>query len=274
MILDTNLNSSQENAVTEYLQNRWLQLETIDRCFHSPLIFKGKEYQLLTFHEGNSYTYNLEKFACIYLYSDFRGNGKYRGLVEKFNRAEYKVLTFEDCELEEYLLKIKANYECIYMSEAYKIIYEYYKGKFAKRTGLSYMNHIHEGIMKLEDVNEQEVFMLHPIFQDGVEKNFDLKKIKKHVITLAKRYAKVANSYLPKDYEKDPPKIPPTVYRLLAVDKIQNYKDFILNKEAFSEEKIEQMKTYFSKWFKALCLSSWYIEHAIETMSKRVEVLT
>lgn len=273
MILDTNLTSSQENAVTEYLQNRWFQLRCIEnKYFEAPLIFKGNEFQTLVFH--NRYGNFIEKYVCVYLYSNFRGNGKYRGLVEKLNRAEYKILTFEDCGLEEYLLKIKANYECVHMSEAYKIIQEYYKGKFAKRTGLSYMNHIHEGIMILEDIDEQEAFMLHPIFQDGAEKNFDLKNIKKNVITLAKRYAKTANSYLPKDYEKDPPKIPSNIYRLLSIDKVQNYKDFILNKHVFSEEKVEQMKIYFSKWFEALCLSPWYIECIIKAMSKRVKVLS
>lgn len=99
--------------------------------------------------------------------------------------------------------------------------------------------------------------MLHPIFQDEIESQFDLSEIEPNILQLAKDYATVANAYLPysgsrQEAEAALKDMENTFYttQMLAMDKIQNYKDFKLYNS--NHPNAELLTKYFEDWFDIL----------------------
>ena len=209
----------------------------------------------------------------IYLYNDYREKGTYKNLVKNFNNSDYTILTIEGYGLENYLKHIGADHEHIEYPQEYRIISKYYEGKFAQRSGLPYINHIHEGCYLLEAWDDKLAFMLHPIYQNEDQSNVDLSGVKKLIKNKAAKYAEVANSYLPKDWKKDPPKIPSSVSNMLKADKIQNYKDFSNNKDKIDPSRHFELETYFNKWFKALKIPRHHISCYIEAMNRKTPIV-
>lgn len=271
MNLNTKLTSKQPNEVTDYLINRWNQLSMLNYFAYSPLIIRCETYQVLLFEER--YYEESYQYAAIYLYDDFRAKGVYRNLVQKFNESDREILVMDGCGLGPYLKHIGAQYKYVEFPQEYKIISKYYEGKFAQRSGLPYINHIHEGCLMLETDLEKKAFMLHPIFQNGDQDKVDLSGISDMVKAMSKQYADVANNYLPKDWEKKPPDIPYTIKDMLYADKVQNYKDFRAHIDKINPSRHNQLETYFHKWFKVLNFGTSGVESWIEDLNKKVPVV-
>jgi len=268
---NTKLNSDQSDEVTQYLLGRFNQIRAFLNYTSCPIIIKCPKFQVLQFtvHYYDDHT----NYASIYLYDNYREKGAYKNLVKSFNKAEYTILIMEGCGLEGYLKYIGVDHEHISYHQEYKIISKYYEGKFAQRSGLSYMNHIHEGCYLLHEWSDKLAFMLHPIYQNGDQDKVDLTGVDQHIKTKAAKYAEVANSYLPKDWEKEPPKIPGSVWEMLKADKIQNYKDFLDNKDKIDQCRHEELETYFNKWFQKLKISRSHVNIFVDTLKQEVPIV-
>lgn len=156
------------------------------------------------------------------------------------------------------------------MNYYYKTIKNLYKGKYAKRSGLPYINHIDEGIKILEHFNAPRNavngFILHPIFQGDVDLKYIinskeeleqlLDRMNPYLIMCVMEYRNKANAYLSKDYETGNPSLSPIeeVNWMLLADKIQNYKDFLKhqtyegNNPTMTEDKWNKLDGYFQEW--------------------------
>ena len=191
MRFNTELSSDQADEVTNYLKRRYYQIAALGHNVCHPMIIKKEEMQILFL--SYSYYEDSQNYAAVYLYRNFRTKGKYRKILESLNKADYEIITVDDCNLNKYFKHIKINYACINICPEYSVISEYYNGKYAKRTGLHYMNHIDEGCILIDDPTHKQAFMLHPIFQNGDQDKVDLSNCNKNAIKLAEKYAVVAN---------------------------------------------------------------------------------
>lgn len=136
-------------------------------------------------------------------------------------------------------------------------------GICAKTTGIPYINHILEGIIYLWEKTAGDdvikAFILHPIFQLDSDLNlnyhrFTFDKVSRRALILTMEYRKVANDYLPVDVGKKEPSLSPIgqVNMMLLADKLQNYKDFLDNKELHIRDrgilKTASLDVYFNNW--------------------------
>jgi hypothetical protein len=157
---------------------------------------------------------------------------------------------------------------------AYALIAARYRGKFARRSGLPYVNHIREGAYLLAlthgwDDDLLAAFCLHPVFQsDGLlaallspAEADDLARIPPRVIVLGMEYRRVANAYTIKDPVRTPERIElgplEEVAHLLAADKVQNKKDFLkhiagAHDRASYRRATEHSVAYFDSWLARL----------------------
>lgn len=153
----------------------------------------------------------------------------------------------------------------------YQIIQKKYQGKVARRSGVSYMNHIKEGVVILDFLYgyEQQVieaYCLHPIFQSDkslseILNEDDLSLISRRALVLAMEYRRIANAYTIKNKVRKIESIDigllPQVHQMLVADKIQNKKDFmkyIFRKhERPSYQRVsERTVQYFDSWLARL----------------------
>lgn len=207
-------------------------------------------------------------YATPYVFEPLRkGTGIFLRECEQLNRNIFPILTLSDCNLTGWYKRKNIKYKCpnenvdMFDVLAYHFIKDYYKDKCAKRSGLPYINHIEEGLavgVYLDCQPEAlEAYMLHPIFQDEIESQFDLSEIEPNILQLAKDYATVANAYLPysgsrQEAEAALKDVENTFYttQMLAMDKIQNYKDFKLYNS--NHPNAELLTKYFEDWFDIL----------------------
>jgi hypothetical protein len=144
----------------------------------------------------------------------------------------------------------------------YKLIYEFYRGQRAQRSGLPLINHIKEGVDLLHNWNRPEIevraFCLHPLVQNNLFLA-DPKLFESY--PLAVEYAQKANAYLYKpenDLWDDPSSVSHRLgdmsigcaWMLLA-DKVQNQKDFRIH-HWFSHPRRHQLEHYFNLWIETL----------------------
>lgn len=160
---------------------------------------------------------------------------------------------------------------------AYLCISSYYHGKFAKRSKVSYMNHINEGLVILDKLGADEdtkaAYCLHPIFQDDdvVVNNFNRitnqLDISSRVMLLVMEYRNVANRGLSCYQVDNPDNIylsPITEVNLMLVaDKVQNRKDFLKYHFGTHEKSIE-LDIYFKNWLRALTITEAMYNKLIE----------
>ena len=122
----------------------------------------------------------------------------------------------------------------------YGIIAEKYRGKVARRSGVSYLNHIREGAFVLhslygDDLETLEPYCLHPLFQsDKLLAQLlspgapELACISPRALVLGMEYRRVANGYTIKHKVRSPENIEigplSPVHKMLVADKIQNKK--------------------------------------------------
>ena len=124
----------------------------------------------------------------------------------------------------------------------YRLIRETYRDKVAKRSGLPYINHVHEGVFvyaRLYGWEERPVaaYCVHPLFQSDRSLNkvmrgeIDISPLDHKVVVLAMEYRRVANAYVSTMGVRAPDAIELSpldeVNRMLVADKVQNKKDFM-----------------------------------------------
>ncbi len=146
----------------------------------------------------------------------------------------------------------------------YSLISDFYKGKFAKGSGMPYINHINEGISILEKIGASQeaarAFCIHPLFQEDTQfiNSYNSKlyeQLEPKILYLVLEYRSVANEYLSKRKisSLDEVRLSPLkdVSDMLIADKIQNYKDFLLyNKNKHPRSK--ELDDYFNNWINKL----------------------
>ena len=153
----------------------------------------------------------------------------------------------------------------------YQIIQKKYQGKVARRSGVSYMNHIKEGVVILDflygyDKQVTEAYCLHPLFQSDnslaeILNEDELPLISQRALVFAMEYRRVANSYTIKNKVREIESIDigplPQVHQMLVADKIQNKKDFMkymfYKHDRPSYQRVsERTLQYFDSWLARL----------------------
>jgi len=160
----------------------------------------------------------------------------------------------------------------------YKMIDRFYEGKFAKRSGVPYLNHIDEGMILCDELGYglavKQAFCLHPIFQADEalawsHKQSFIKDIDPYVMCLVMEYRKTANSYLsPHNKTVDQIVLSPIeeVNQMLVVDKVQNRKDFELY-HLGQHERSDALDQYFRNWLLRLSVAENQYERLKELIS-------
>jgi hypothetical protein len=158
----------------------------------------------------------------------------------------------------------------------FRLIKTEYEGKFARRSGVPYLNHTVEGayiIHLLFEPDEEiaEAYCLHPLFQSDrilarmlTDDPSQLSQISPRIVALAMEYRRVANAYTLTDALRSPDAIDlgplEQVHKMLTADKIQNKKDFMKHlygkHERPSYKKTsERTVDYFNSWLTRLGIS-------------------
>lgn len=166
-------------------------------------------------------------------------------------------------------------------SPEYWRIERFYHEKYAKRSGVAYMNHINEGLVVLDMIGARDytmkAFCLHPCFQDDqpLVQHFQMMK-RGGVIhdalpfILAMEYRRTANAYLskhtmPEGGIKLSPL--PEVNQMLIADKVQNCKDF-MKYHLNTHPKSERLFKYFKEWLEALGVTTQAYKSFVAEMEK------
>jgi hypothetical protein len=244
-----NLNANSINEAIVYIENRAVQMLKFD---YRLVNLKQNEWGVdATFVKDN------KEFQSIYLLEQFRGKGMYKTLVTK------PIITSKQCGLDVFLEKNNIEHVSLDMDifEEYKIISDFYGDTRAKRSGVSYMNHIDEGLAILNVIDASELakrtYCIHPIYQSDFDlfTNLDQYKIDSDVMLRVIEYRSVANEYLSfreinsfMDIRLSPVK---DVNDMLIADKIQNRKDFELYHKG-KHKRSKELERYFLKWCQRL----------------------
>jgi hypothetical protein len=159
---------------------------------------------------------------------------------------------------------------------AYRLIRESYAGKVARRSGVAYLNHVHEGVYVLVRTTgwrERVVgaYCVHPIFQSDrwlaqvLEGGIDVSGLRREEVVLAMEYRRVANAYVstmrPRGVEGIALSPVEEVNAMLVADKVQNKKDFMRHVykrvgRGSYERASERYVAYFDSWLERLGVSA------------------
>lgn len=152
----------------------------------------------------------------------------------------------------------------------YRIIKKFYGDKKAKRSQVPLINHIKEGVTILCTLecstDVKEAYCIHPIVQNE-EPGWEDLEVSDNVMSLAKKYREVANSYLCRphtDFIQTPELLDRylkdqcvrslldyDVACMLYADKFQNYKDFKKYHRG-THERSRELEQYFRVWLSYL----------------------
>jgi hypothetical protein len=153
-------------------------------------------------------------------------------------------------------------------SAEYKWVTEVYAKQFAKRSGLSYANHVMEGAVILRGRGASDdiikAFLIHPYYQDGAVFKTPLTatKFSPEAVALAVEYRWVANNSTSRVYaetgritlaECD------AVNEMLIADKVQNRKDFLARNQ--THPNFVLLNNYFNAWLLALKIGDAEYNH-------------
>lgn len=146
----------------------------------------------------------------------------------------------------------------------YDIIKSHYGNQKAERSGISYMNHIDEGLFILDSIGADRLtksaFCIHPILQlpDSLVEYYNESKVRMwnpKIVMLAMEYRNKANYYSSHNGTKPPTMVLPQVTQMLVADKLQNYKDFLLHSNKYENEL--ELTQYFINWLGHLNCSKY-----------------
>lgn len=231
-----------------------------------------------------------DKLYSVYVYASHRGKGHYPKWIAL--NPEKKIITFQECEIENFLQKQNHPYLSIQIEHTlwpeYKAICSFYESHCAERSGVLYINHIEEGLFILKDLNVSEIaqkaFVIHPMCQSNEDLSTFWERIKTSpsddiihkidlkVILLAIEYRNIANGYLSFADPNDDPKLSPIdeVNQMLCADKIQNRIDF----ERFhlkTHPRAEILDSYFKKWLLKLEVTEEQFQYFFKYIRSHVE---
>jgi len=245
-----NYNAETYGDAIAYLQYRYKQLRKFGITMRMERYISNKKC-IITHYKSP-----VGNWDSLYLLKSATGQGNYEKLVKEY---KLKIVTLEECGLEEYLKAKDIKHMVLKHSPAYKLVQDFYGDIRAKRSKVPYIYHIDEGLAILNylgaSYNTKEAFCLHPILQMDKDfnenKDMDFSGIETEAIILAMEYRRTANSYLSKSH---PSKFVgfscPEIREMLIADKVQNYKDFIKYQKDTSGN-IELFE-YFNYWFELL----------------------
>lgn len=157
-----------------------------------------------------------------------------------------------------------AQHAAVLASPEYAAIAAHYEGQTAARSGVTYLQHIDEGLWVLDQIGASPVarlaYCLHPLCQgDDDLAAFDPSLASTpEVLVAAIEYRNVANRHLSNHHgvESRGPRLSPLldVNEMLIADKVQNRKDFE-DHHAQTHPKTERLAAYFADWLAALGVS-------------------
>jgi hypothetical protein len=149
----------------------------------------------------------------------------------------------------------------------YRAVSALYGDRMTRRTMLPLMNHIDEGLGVLATMDAKDAamraFCLHPLVQDDAVLVGSYARLTEltdsvHVIALAMEYRRVANAGTHRRVidSVDAIELSPLreVNQLLAADKIQNRKDFVLHHRG-THPRTADLDRYFQLWLQRLGVS-------------------
>ena len=156
------------------------------------------------------------------------------------------------------------------LERALVAITNFYGDQKAERSGVPYINHIHEGLVVMRTLGSSEnamaAYALHPVVQSdtALEQCFSNDDFQHHeallvgvgdnlhVLMLMMEYRRSANSYLSRNQPSDLRMSPlAEVKDMLIADKVQNYKDF-LKYHAGVHPRSADLGIYFNHWLGVL----------------------
>lgn len=162
-------------------------------------------------------------------------------------------------------------------SSEYQAIYGYYKGKFARKSGLPYIRHIDQGISIMEMADEylpeykncqlwtaSAAFCIHPLMQEdpdllNILQGSNINHFDAKAVAFAIEYRAIANHYLPKYMNNGRTpylSVIPEVNLMLIADKIQNRYDYdFYSRKIILQENpqlAENLDVYFLNWITLL----------------------
>ena len=163
--------------------------------------------------------------------------------------------------------------EYVFTSTEYKMVTDFYKDRCAERSKVPLINHIHEGLLILENMNVSMMaklaYCIHPLLQaDADLYNYYFEyhdDVSEHVMILAMEYRNIANQYLSHRKIESINEIKlsplPNVNLMLRADKIQNYKDFLIYHKD-THPRSTELDQYFKNWFRALDINDfdWWFD--------------
>jgi len=159
---------------------------------------------------------------------------------------------------------------------SYTAILGHYGDRTAKRSGVSLMKHIDEGLVILReigaDISTMDAYCLHPLCQNDDDlRTFDPSPFSPYVIMLAMEYRRVANGYLAK--HSTPPngiELSPliSVNQMLIADKVQNRKDFLAH-HLMTHPQSYRLNIYFTEWLQALGVSESRYKELVRKTQER-----
>lgn len=243
----------------EYLAYRYKQLKKFGLSVVEEKVIEG--VGIHTKYTSFSKTLPEDVYHSLFVLKPNRGQNKFN---EYFGTpgSDKRIVSLEECEMEEYLKHSGHHYVILKHSTAYQLIKHHYSDERAKRSGVPLIYHIDEGGAILEYISASEIvknaYYLHPLLQSDEDFNehkslsFYALNISTESIILAMEYRRVANSFLSTDTVKDFVGFScEEVKQMLIADKIQNYKDFMVYHHG-KHERSEELHDYFNEWFELL----------------------
>jgi hypothetical protein len=159
---------------------------------------------------------------------------------------------------------------------AYRLIRASYAGKVARRSGVPYLNHVHEGVYVLVRTlgwrdRVVAAYCVHPIFQSDrsmsrvLDGGVDASGLAVEEVVLAMEYRRVANAYVSTMRPRAVGEIELSplaeVNAMLVADKVQNKKDFMghmfkrVGRTSYARAS-ERYVAYFNSWLGRLGVSA------------------
>lgn len=241
----------------------------------TPLIHSGETWGTETvMHAGRD-----GAFVSVYVLADHRGRGHLRRHAAARSPGQ-RYVTTPGCRIFDVLMHLASDTLLaapISGWSAYLAVERQCGDTRAKRSGLSYMNHIDEGLRVLHrwlgaSDRAKQAWCLHPLVQsdDDLRRTYAdglLDAFEPAVVALALEYRNIANAFLSgmEDHpgNADPSRIARSplaeVDAMLVADKVQNYKDF-LRYHRDSHPRADRLDNYFRRWLAALGVDPGQVE--------------